>query len=62
MRDDDIPTVWVTPETGERFEDPEGGRSEFTFHRDSYASSLIYVFFAVRGRSAAGRLPFPTVF
>ena len=48
VRDDDIPTVWVTPETGEHFEDPEHTHPPFTFHRDSYESSLIYVFFAYR--------------
>ena len=55
VRDDDIPTVWVTPETGERFEDPDG-RSEFIFHRDSYASSRIFVF---RGTRAIRRWPPP---
>ena len=56
VRDDDIPTVWVTPETGERFEDPEGNSSEFTVHRDSYESSLIYVF---RGTRQLRRWPPP---
>ena len=45
VRDDDIPTVWVTPETGERFEDIED-RSRFTIHRDSYTTTEIYVFYA----------------
>ena len=56
VRDYDIPTVWVTPETGERFEDPEGNSSEFTVHRDSYESSLISVF---RGTRQLRRWPPP---
>ena len=48
VRDDDIPTVWVTPETGEHLEDPEGGAPQFTVHRDSYTQSWIYVFTSTR--------------
>ena len=48
VRDDDIPTVWVTPETGEHYEDAEGSLPEFTFHRDSYASTLTFVFYRYR--------------
>ena len=48
VRDDDIPTVWVTPGTGEYFEDPEGGGPQFTVHRDSYTSTWSYVFTSVR--------------
>ena len=43
VRDDDIPTVWVTPETGERFEDTED-RSRFTIHRDSYTTTETHAF------------------
>ena len=43
VRDDDIPTVWVTPETGERFEDTED-RSRFTIHRDSYTATETHAF------------------
>ena len=48
VRDDDIPTVWVTPETGDHFEDPEGGSPQFTVHRDSYTSTWSYVFTSTR--------------
>ena len=48
VRDDDIPTVWVTPETGEHLEDPKGGGPQFTVHRDSYTSTWSYVFFSFR--------------
>ena len=48
VRDDDIPTVWITPETGEHLEDPEGGAPQFTVHRDSYTSTWIYVFTSTR--------------
>ena len=48
VRDDDIPTVWVTPETGQHLEDPEGGGPVFTFHRDSYTSNWTEVYVAVR--------------
>ena len=61
VRDDDIPTVWVTPGTGEYFEDPEGGGPQFTVHRDSYTSTWSYVFTSVRQLSFAGRRPYPTV-
>ena len=48
VRDDDIPTVWITPETGEHLEDPEGGGPQFTVHRDSYTSTWSYVFTSFR--------------
>ena len=47
-RDDDIPTVWITPEMGEHIEDPNGGGPAFTVHRDSYTSTWSYVFISIR--------------
>ena len=50
VRDDDIPTVWITPETGERYESSDGNHSAFTIHRNSYTSTphLVEVFFSLR--------------
>ena len=48
VRDDDIPTVWITPETGDHIEDPEGGSPQFTVHRDSDTSTWSYVFTSAR--------------
>ena len=43
--DDDIPTVWLSTESGEHYES-EDSQPAFTFHRDSYTSTYIEVLFA----------------
>ena len=45
--DDDIPTVWLSPESGEHYES-EDSRPAFTFHRDSYTSTKLEVFVALQ--------------